>query len=148
MKALLTITLLLAFGACVWGNTSEQIAEWKERAENGDATVLFVLGYIYANGEGVPEDDKEAVKWFRKAAEQGNVKAQWQIGSAYMSGSGVIEDKVQAYAWYNIAALNGSANGNKGKEKVAEEMTKEQIAEAQKLSREMVEANPKLMGED
>jgi hypothetical protein len=29
---------------------------------------------------------------------------------------------------------------------VAKEMTKEQIAEAQKLSREMVEANPKLMG--
>ena len=27
------------------------------------------------------------------------------------------------------------------------EMTKEQIAEAQKLSREMVKANPKLMGD-
>jgi len=30
---------------------------------------------------------------------------------------------------------------------VAEKMTKEQIAEAQKLSREMIEANPKLMGD-
>tara|TARA_B100001123_G_scaffold330233_1_gene372055 strand:- start:1032 stop:1214 length:183 start_codon:yes stop_codon:yes gene_type:complete len=60
----------------------------------------------------------------------------------------VIEDKVQAYAWFNIDTANGFSNGKKGKAKAAEEMTKEQIAEAQKLSREMIEANPKLMGED
>jgi len=33
------------------------------------------------------------------------------------------------------------------KSEVAEEMTKEQIAKAQDLSREMIEANPKLMGD-
>tara|TARA_Y100000588_G_scaffold3882_1_gene5007 strand:- start:102 stop:206 length:105 start_codon:yes stop_codon:yes gene_type:complete len=33
------------------------------------------------------------------------------------------------------------------KASVAEEMTKEQIAEAEKLSTEMVEANPKLLGD-
>ena len=34
MKALLTIVLLFAFGACVWSNTPEQITEWKESAKN------------------------------------------------------------------------------------------------------------------
>ena len=37
MKALLSVVLLLTFGAGVWGNTPEKIAEWKEAAENGDA---------------------------------------------------------------------------------------------------------------
>jgi hypothetical protein len=43
MKALLTIALLLAFGVGVWGITAtpEQIAEWKEAAENGDAEAIF-----------------------------------------------------------------------------------------------------------
>jgi len=31
---------------------------------------------MYANGEGVPENDAEAVKWYLKAAEQGFADAQ------------------------------------------------------------------------
>ena len=58
-----------------------------------------------------------------------------------------IENYVQTYAWFNIAA-NGDENAKEGKSIVAKEMTKEQIAEAQKLSREMIKANPKLMGEE
>ena len=36
MKAFLTIVLLLAFGVGVWGNTPEQIEEWKENGEIKD----------------------------------------------------------------------------------------------------------------
>ena len=59
----------------------------------------------------------------------------------------MIEDKVQAYAWFNISAANGNENAKENKAKVAEFMTKEQIAEAQQLSTKMVKANPKLMGD-
>ena len=45
-------------------------------AEQGDAEAQFNLGVMYANGEGVTQDDKEAVKWYRLAAEQGNAEAQ------------------------------------------------------------------------
>ena len=31
-----------------------------------------VLGVMYDNGEGVPEDDAQAVSWYRKAAQQGH----------------------------------------------------------------------------
>ena len=34
------------------------------------------LGVMYANGEGVPEDDAQAVSWYRKAAQQGDASAQ------------------------------------------------------------------------
>jgi len=32
---------------------------------------------MYANGQGVPENDKTAVKWYRLAAEQGTAVAQY-----------------------------------------------------------------------
>ena len=34
-----------------------------------------MLRYLYENGKGVPQDDKEALKWFRLAAEQENAVA-------------------------------------------------------------------------
>ena len=56
-------------------------------------------------------------------------------------------EELQAYAWYNISAANKDGNALVWKEEVAKKMTKEQIALAQDLSREMIKANPKLMGE-
>ncbi len=44
-------------------------------------------------------------------------------------------------------AGNGFENAKEEKAKVAEEMTKEQISESQKISREMLKANPKLIGD-
>jgi len=49
----------------------ETVSKLRKAAEQGDAEAQYNLGVRYANGEGVPEDYKEAVKWFRKAAEQG-----------------------------------------------------------------------------
>ena len=40
-------------------------------AEQGDAKAQSDLGFMYAKGQGVPQDDAEAVRWYRKAAEQG-----------------------------------------------------------------------------
>ena len=45
-------------------------------AETGYAPDQYTLGLIYANGDGVPEDDAEAVRWYRLAAEQGHASAQ------------------------------------------------------------------------
>ena len=54
----------------------------------------------------------------------------------------------KATEWFNIATTNPHGElAREGKEELAEKMTKEQIAEAEKLSREMIEANPKLMGD-
>jgi TPR repeat protein len=147
MKTLLTIILLLTFGAGVWGNTAEQIAKFREAAENGNASVQWLLAYAYKDGDGVPKDEKESIKWYRKAAEQGHADAQYNLGFFYYNGDGVPESYVQTYAWFNIAVANGLEKANKVKTAVAGLMTKEQIAEAQKLSREMVEATPKLMGD-
>ena len=93
---------------------------------------------MYASGQGVEKDSKEAVKWFQKAADQGNARAQYVLGFMYAEGRGLMEDNVTAYAWCNIAAANGDANGKIWKPKIAKEMTPEQIAKAEALAKEMV----------
>jgi hypothetical protein len=41
--------------------------------------------------------------------------------------------------WFNLASAQGLEDAKKGKEIASESMTKEQIAEGQKLSREWLE---------
>jgi TPR repeat protein len=47
------------------------------------------LGLMYANGEGVPEDDAMAVYWFKKAVVYSNAQAQNNRGLMYDKGEGV-----------------------------------------------------------
>ena len=53
------------------GDFKTAIAEWAPLAEQGVADAQNSLGVMYANGEGVPQNDKTAVKWYTLAAEQG-----------------------------------------------------------------------------
>lgn len=50
-----------------------------EKAAQGDAAAMQMLGYMYFNGLNVPQDRKEGVKWFRKAAAAGSVAARQQM---------------------------------------------------------------------
>ena len=158
MKSLITTLLLAitlsstAFGddfddalaAYNKGDYKTSIKLWRTLAEQGDATAQYNLGFMYDEGEGVPEDDKQAVKWYRLAAEQGHhAKAQYNLGVMYANGHGVPEDIVLAYMWWNLAAANGIENASKNKGIIAKRMTSSQIAEAQKLSRECLKKNYK-----
>jgi len=136
---------MYANGEGVPEDDTEAVKWYRKAADQGYVRGQYNLGNMYAIGTGVPEDDKEAVKWFRKAAEQGDAQAQYNLGVMYYEGDGVIENYIQAYAWGNIAQAKGHENAKEAKAKIAEEMTKEQIAKAQDLSREMVETNPKLI---
>ena len=116
---------------------ARNIEELRRAAEQGNASAQFNLGLMYDNGEGVPEDDREAVKWYRKAAEQGNLFAQYNLGVMYAKGEGVPEDYVKAYAWVNLAAARGDEKAVEAKDRIRRRMTAEQLAEAQKLSAEL-----------
>jgi TPR repeat protein len=61
----------------------------------------------------------------------------------YANGRGVSEDFVFAYFWWNQSASQGNENAKKNKGLVSEHMTKEQIAEAKKLSLESLAKNSK-----
>ena len=65
---------------------------------------------MYANGEGVPENDAEAVRWYRLAAEQGHATAQSNLGVMHAKGEGVLKDNAEAVRWYRLAAEQGVAS--------------------------------------
>ena len=94
---------------------------------------------MYSLGLGVPQDDREAARWFRLAAEQGLARAQSNLGIMYAEGAGVPEDMVLAYMWSNLAAAQGNESAQRNKDLLEERMTREQIAEAQRLSTEWIE---------
>ena len=84
-------------------------------------------------------DYQKAFRLWKRSAEQGAMAAQILLGSMYAEGKGVPEDYVRAYSWLSIVAAQGEAVGKNGKENVAKRMTPAQIAEGQKLSRELWE---------
>ena len=142
MRKLLPLVLVL-FASQVFGE-SKEIAELRKKAEAGDAAAQNNLGVKYDKGQGALKDQKEAVKWYRKAAAQGNAFAQNNLGYAYGKGEGVPKDDVAAYAWYSLGAFPCQELGAENCEIVAKEMTPEQIAKAQELSKELlkkIEAN-------
>ena len=79
-------------------------------AEQGDSIAQFILGLMYAKGEGVLKDDAEAVRWYRLAAEQGDASAQFNLGLMYAKGEGVLKDDAEAVRWYRLAAEQGHAS--------------------------------------
>ena len=91
---------------------------------------------MYYNGEGVPQDDKEAVKWYRLAAEQGDASAQGILGHMYERGQGVLQDNVMAHMWYNVASANGNDNAGGYRDERAGLMTNADISKAQAMARE------------
>ena len=91
------------------GDFQTALKEWKPLADQGDADAQNNLGAMYADGEGVVEDDAEAARWYRLAADQGLAAAQVFLGAMYANGRGVPEDDAEAVRWYRLAADQGHA---------------------------------------
>ena len=88
---------------------AQDIEEIRQAAEQGEAKAQNNLGYMYDQGEGVVEDDREAVKWLRKAAEQGHAVAQNNLGIMFHLGRALPKDDREAVNWYRKAAEQGYA---------------------------------------
>src|SRR6516164_2556683 len=76
-------------------------------AEQGSAEAQLLLGFMYHDGEGEPQNYAEAARWLRKAAEQGNIAAEGALGGMYLDGLGVPKDPAQATRWLQKAADQG-----------------------------------------
>lgn len=130
------------FGRGMPEDHAEAVRWYRLAAVQGDARAQTNLGFMFATGRGVSKDIVEAERWYRLAAEQGHVSAQYNLGVMYASGEGVPLDIVRAYMWWDVAASQGEEGAQRLKDITEEEMTREQIAEAERLSREWIEEHP------
>ncbi len=70
------------------------------------------------------------------AAEGGAPDALLELGLLYASGREGGQDFVTAHKWFNLAALRGNEEARRYRQELSCEMTKAQVAKAQKLARE------------
>ena len=150
MKSLVAVLLLSATLGCGEGGQvqPDSLDALRESAEQGDADAQFVLGGMYEEGRGVPQDYAEAVRWTRLSADQGHVEAQFNLGVMYETGRGVRRRfYVQAHMWFNLAAARATGGQREraveARDRVAGQMLPHEIAEAQRLAREWDEAHPR-----
>lgn len=120
----------------------KQAVKWyRKAAEQGYDNAQYNLGIMYLNGTGIAKDNAQAVNWFRKAAEQGYLNAQYNLGIMYKDGTGVPQDPVLAHMWLNMAALQGDEKAAGSLETLSDNMTPQQISEAQTIYRERIANN-------
>lgn len=113
---------------------------WRPLAERGDASAQYMVGYLYAQGEGVESSSRTAAKWYRKAADQGDPDAQLNLGLMYVNGAGVKKSYVSSYKWFALSYLTYPPgeyreNAFRNRENVASLMSAEQIEKAERLVR-------------
>jgi TPR repeat protein len=112
--------------------------------------------YLTSDGLYSPQDPSESEIWWLKAANQGSPFAQDALGR-YYSGWMCAEPKwkncVAAYMWLTLAALQDEPGHNQKasrsqRNQEAEEMTPEQIAEAEDLVQSWMNERAEEMGGD
>ncbi len=84
------------------------LPRWQRLAKQGNANAQYNLGGLYAQGQGVLQDDSQAIKWFSLSAEQGHTKAQYNLALFYANGWGMPQDYREAAKWYELAANQGN----------------------------------------
>jgi TPR repeat protein len=77
-------------------------------ASEGHAKAQNRLGVCYANGTGLPMDEKAAVKYWSLAADQGDTHAQFNLAYFHEAGKGgLVKDFAEALRLYRLAAAQG-----------------------------------------
>lgn len=79
----------------------------------GDARAQTYLGYMFAHGQGVPQNYMVAAGWYRCASQKGFPEAQYLLGLLYDKGQGVPQDYVIAYALLNLAVAGAGPEGER-----------------------------------
>ena len=133
-KAQYSLGLMYAKGQGVAQDYKQATYWFTKAAELGGVAAQYILGLMYANGHGVAQDYKQAFYWYIKAAGQGHVDAQAGLGAKYFLGQGVPQNYKFSYVWSNLAAAQGHESIVKIRDLVAENLTPQQLAEAQDLT--------------
>jgi uncharacterized protein len=132
--------------ASAGGSDEAAVRRTVARAERGDAHAQAVLGFMYANGRGVPQSYDIAVDWYLRSAEQGDPDGQYLLGLMYDKGLGVNVDVVVAHMWLNLAAAHAPRQSRENflrmRDAVGSKMTPAQLDLAEKLAIDFIPTRP------
>lgn len=133
-----------AFAAYARGDYVTAAARLRPLAEAGNARAQGMLGFLYEQGHGVPQNFGLAAMWYSCGAEQGDPTAQYLLGLLYDKGRGVPEDVVLAHKWLILAAMRTNRRDRdlyiRVRDAVATKMSIAQVTLAQQLATQWVAA--------
>ncbi|UAW99377.1 sel1 repeat family protein [Halopseudomonas nanhaiensis] len=110
-------------------STAEAMRYFKVAAERDHVPSQLQLSRLYASSD--YPDAAESRRWLTRAAEQESAEAQYALGMSYSEGDSGQLDYRQAYVWLSRAMLNGDRRARAELERIAPELTAEQLGEAQ-----------------
>src|ERR1700691_2854617 len=76
-------------------------------AETNDPKAMTMLGQLYADGDGVPQDDKKAAEWYKLATDRGDRDAMFALAMFRLTGRAGPRDRDQSAKWLAAAAKLG-----------------------------------------
>ena len=125
MKSLVPAGMLLAaaVAGCASGSKLDPMARGQTAYERGDyvsamenlslavdeghAAAYTLMGHLYRDGLGVPQDGPEAARQYAHGAELGYCVAQLSLARMYHIGSRLDRNEALAERWYREAAIRG-----------------------------------------
>jgi hypothetical protein len=104
-------------------------------ADAGDAEGEVNLGYMYARGQVVAENQQEAFRLYKLSAGQGDGEGMNALGYKYRFGTGVAANPEQAVHWFCMAVAYGNprAMNNLGGMLASGDYVTQDLAEARSL---------------
>ena len=100
-----------------------------------NAAAMNNLGVVYEKNRDVEQSALEAARCYLLAAEVGLREAQNNLGRTHCNGMNATQDDQLAYMGFNLAAAQGLEEAKQNRKNLTKYMTKEDIIEAQKMSR-------------
>ncbi len=85
--------------------------QWEPLARQGNKEAQNMLGYMYRNAQGLPQNFEKARYWYQQAADQGYDRAQNNLGVMHRLGLGGPQDYEEAFHWFHRAAEQGNGGG-------------------------------------
>lgn len=137
--AQVTIGGFYANGTGVKINKSKAIHWYKKAIEAGDKSVAYQLAMLYKK----EKDYKSALKWFRISVEDNYEDARYNLGEMYLNGHGVQKNIMIAYALYLTIGEISVTGGEMApiKDNIARKLSKNELAIAKRLAKEMSSNN-------
>ncbi len=122
--------------------STQAVIMFTQAAEQGNRAAQYFLGLMYARGDGLEQDFKQAYKWLHKAAMGGHPKAMYHLGMMYVNGDGVEEDVVRAQEWFWLGTTAGDRYSEKRLRAITPRLNSDEMAVAVRESRELWQKIP------
>jgi TPR repeat protein len=123
------------------GNYEAAYEAWVALAKSGDPQSQTAIGSLYYLGLGVRHDHAEAHRLFMLAAEKGFPSALLSLGIFYVDPDNE-PDFVEAYKWFRLAEKRRMEEAGIRRHQLSEKMTSAQIATAERLVLDWLDAHP------